>query len=50
VKGAKDDGVGFDGIEELGRREGNEEDGCLGRWGFWWRMGYCELEVDGYSV
>ncbi len=34
MKGAKDDGVGVDGIEELGRRDGNEEDGWLGRLGF----------------
>jgi hypothetical protein len=38
-----------DGIGKLGRREGNEEDGWLGRWVFV-EMGFCELEIDGYSV
>ncbi len=32
LKGANNDGVGVDGIEELGRRVGNE-DGWLGRLG-----------------
>ncbi len=51
LKGAKDDGVGVDGIEELGRREGNEDGWMVGKVGvFFWRMGFCGLEMDGYSV
>jgi hypothetical protein len=52
VKGAKDDGLGVDdGVGKLGRRVGNEGGWMVGKvGGFFWRMGCCELEMDGYSV